>query len=134
MRDRCQRQEAANYFKYGGRGIKVCERWNASFWDFVADVGPKPSPAHSLERIDNDGPYEPSNVRWASPREQNLNTRQNRLITWQGETLPLAVWAERLGFDYLRFRYRFISGWPLELAMTAPPGFKRRPGRKPRAA
>ena len=76
MRERCYRKNRPNFANYGGRGIIVCERWRTSFAAFVADMGPKPSPEHSLDRINNDGNYEPGNCRWATWTEQALNRRQ----------------------------------------------------------
>lgn len=75
MRLRCENPKASCYRNYGGRGITVCDRW-LDFWNFVADMGTKPSEDHSLDRINNDGNYEPSNCRWATRREQNLNKRR----------------------------------------------------------
>jgi hypothetical protein len=76
MKKRCNAPTAINYHLYGGRGITVCQEWMNSFEAFFAHVGQKPSPSHSIDRIDNNGDYEPGNVRWATPKEQRANSRQ----------------------------------------------------------
>ncbi len=76
MIDRCYRAKRKDFSRYGGRGIRVCDRWRYSFANFYADMGPRPSPKHSIDRIDTNGHYEPDNVRWATAREQRMNQRR----------------------------------------------------------
>lgn len=99
MRRRCYRVTYIGYQDYGGRGIRVCERWD-SFENFLADMGFRPSPQHSLDRIDVNGNYEPGNCRWATDFEQANNKRDNRRIEFRGETRTLKEWANTLGVSH----------------------------------
>jgi len=119
MVDRCLNHECANYKNYGARGIQVCERW-LQIENFIADVGPSPSRRHSLERINNNGNYEPGNVRWATPKEQAVNRRTNVFLTFHGETLCLTDWARRFGMKKTALSLRIRKGWPVEIALTTP--------------
>lgn len=115
MRDRVKRKP-----EYTSRGIQVCAAWLDSFDAFFAHVGPKPTPGHTLERINNDGNYEPGNVRWATIKEQTRNRRSNRLLTIRGETRCLAEWVEAFGQNYKRVSQRLRDGWEPERALFAP--------------
>lgn len=109
MRRRCQQPSHRSYHNYGGRGITVCDRWR-DFRLFLADMGPRPSKEHSIERRDNNGNYEPDNCYWATRSQQRNNSRQNRFVEYKGERLTLAQWAQRKGVSYRWFcnklRYR----------------------------
>lgn len=111
MRQRCQNPNDRTYKNYGGRGITVCDRWLESFENFYADMGPKPSPKHSIERKDNDGPYSPENCRWATRVEQGRNRRNNRRVTIGGETKCLSEWAVVAGVCYATMLSRTRRGW-----------------------
>lgn len=117
MKSRCGNPHDPGYARYGGRGIGVCERWRASFASFLADMGPRPSPRHSLERRDNNGPYCPENCLWATAVEQARNRRNTRFLT---VTLPVAAWAERTGLRYKTFWRRLDLGMTPETAVTRP--------------
>lgn len=129
MLQRCTNSKAAAFERYGGRGIRVCERWQGpgGFGRFVEDVGLRPRVGMSLDRIDNDGNYEPDNCRWASITRQNRNTRANRRITINGETMCVAAWAERMGVNRTTISNRLRAGWPPEDAVCAPVGTTLRP-------
>lgn len=116
---RCTNLEDNKYSAYGGRGIRVCKRWVLSFEDFLSDVGPRP-PGKTLERIHNDGNYEPGNVRWATAQEQAWNRRSNRLVTVGDETLPITEWARRLGISHTKIISRIKRGWSAERACSSP--------------
>jgi len=117
MRSRCRNESASGYSNYGGRGITVCERWD-SFEAFLEDMGTCPAD-HSIERIDVNGNYEPSNCIWADRITQARNTRANRNLTLNGETKCLKEWADDLGMDQASLRER-LDKWPLEKALTEP--------------
>lgn len=109
MRRRCGSKREKDYRNYGARGIVVCERW-LKFENFLADMGKRPSPKHSIDRIDNDGNYEPGNCRWATNIEQSNNTRVNRVITAEGVSMTMAEWARHLGVSYHAIRWRVQAG------------------------
>lgn len=107
---RCHNSRSRAYANYGGRGVRVCEKWRASIEDFIADMGPRPSGA-SIDRINNDGDYEPGNCRWATRRQQALNTRRNVKINWQGQVMCMSEFAERCGVTRRVISRRLAAGW-----------------------
>jgi hypothetical protein len=117
---RCYTPSTKHFENYGGRGITVCDRWRFSFENFLADLGPRPSAAHSLDRENNDGNYEPGNCRWATAKEQGNNTRRNLYLTFQGQTLTATQWAERLGLGRGVINGRIARGWSAEKTLTTP--------------
>jgi len=126
MRDRCQNAAVWNYKNYGGRGIAVCEEWQNSFERFFADMGPRPSPQHSLERIDNNLGYSKANCAWIPKALQQRNTRRNRLITIGSRTECLQEWLHITGIHEATFRNRIRQGLTEEEALTIPPHKGRR--------
>lgn len=120
MRLRCTDPEHAAWANYGGRGITVCDRWLASVADFCADMGSKPSPAHELDRINNDRGYEPGNCQWVLRSENDRNRRNNRILEHAGESMPLIAWAERSGLSPDTLTKRLDAGWDTALALTTP--------------
>jgi hypothetical protein len=115
---RCENTDNSRYPRYGARGIKVCQRWRDSFQDFFADMGERPSAAHSIDRLNNDGHYEPDNCRWATASEQARNRRTTRFVEFNGRTMPLVEAAEVSGVKYERVRGRLHKGWTVERALT----------------
>jgi hypothetical protein len=120
MRSRCLHKKATGYKDYGGRGITICPAWLDSFTTFLSDMGPRPSSAYSIERINHNGNYEPSNCKWATKEEQAVNRRDNRLLTFQGRTMIAAQWAREMGLPINRIFARLRLGWSVEKALTAP--------------
>lgn len=119
MRGRCLNQSDTAWKDYGGRGICVDDRWS-SFENFLADMGLRPSPSHTLDRIDNDGPYSRNNCRWASKKEQARNRRSSTAITFNGVTKTLAEWSETTGIHAGTINTRLRDGWSIERALTTP--------------
>lgn len=120
MIQRCTNPKSSMYRLYGARGIIVCDRWLDAA-AFLSDMGRKPTPRHTIERINSDGPYAPENCRWATPAEQSRNTSRTRKLTLNGETLCLTDWADRIGIRGDNLRRRLTKGWSVERALTTPP-------------
>lgn len=119
MRHRCDNERRHDYPYYGGRGIDVCARWREDFWAFVADMGERPSLKHTIERINNNGNYEPGNCCWETQKGQGRNMKHTQHLTLGDQTHPLGHWARQLGIDRATLRYR-LQRWPLEEALTRP--------------
>lgn len=127
MRQRCINPKDKRYDRYGGRGIKVCDRWQ-SFENFYADMGEMPEKM-TLDRIDVNGDYCPENCRWTDMTTQQRNKSNNNHITWNGETKLLCEWAETLGINQDTLGFRINSPkWTLERAMTQP--LRKHPAQK----
>lgn len=122
MQERCRNPKHKSYARYGGRGIRVCDRWlgEDGFVNFLADVGKKPGPKYTLERKENDTGYQPGNVRWATMTEQANNRHNNRLVTWEGKTLNISQWAKLLDVPAHFLFDRLDHGWSVERAFFLP--------------
>lgn len=116
MKQRCLNENNANYHRYGGRGITVCKRWLV-FENFYTDMGEPPTPQHSLERIDNDAGYKPSNTRWATKAEQANNRATCVSITHNGKTLNLKQWSIELDVPYQLLVNRWVKGERAEVLL-----------------
>lgn len=119
MKERCINPKGTSYEIYGGRGIIVCERW-LNFENFYADMGPRPSDRHEIDRIDFNGNYEPSNCRWVTEKEQSKNKRSSRFLEFQGFKLTITEWAESSGISRTALSQRIGRGWSVEKALTTP--------------
>jgi len=118
---RCYNVNSHAYWTYGGRGITMCDRWRTSFEHFYADMGPRPSRRHSVERRDNAQGYSPENCYWATAIQQYNNRRSNRRITWRGETHTTTEWSRLLGFPPQTVKDRINRrNWTVERALTQP--------------
>lgn len=119
MVQRCINPNDRDYARYGAKGIQVCERWR-DFTNFLSDMGIPPSEAHSIDRLDVYGNYEPNNCRWATSKQQANNRRSTVYLTIQGETKPLSVWCEQYNIGSKTVLYRLKLGMSHEEALTKP--------------
>jgi hypothetical protein len=127
LKQRCSNPKLSSYPYYGGRGIRVCERWMNSFENFLTDMGPRPSAEHSIDRLDVNGNYEPSNCIWSDPRQQARNKRNSLLVAHNGETLHINEWSERTGINPATLRKRLLTlSWTPKRAFETPAGPYRR--------
>lgn len=114
---RCTDSNQKSFKNYGGRGITICKKWRNDFMAFYDDIGTKPTPKHTIERIDNNGNYEPSNCKWATCQENTNNKRNNHFITINNWTLTIAQWARFVGIKWETLHKRIKLGWPVEKAI-----------------
>lgn len=126
MISRCQTKNHKAYPRYGGAGIKVCERWKA-FPNFYLDMGPRPTPTHSLDRIDTNGNYEPSNCRWATIDEQAANRRNTVFVEFGGKPIKLIDIVKGSKLSLVTVHARIRTGWALDAALTIPVHVKGAP-------
>lgn len=127
MNQRSHNPKNSRYSDYGGRGIFVCDKWRTDFIAFLTDVGPKPSPRHSIDRIDNSRGYEPGNCTWSLPHHQMTNRRCTRYVQFNGKSMPLATLAKEYGIPANTLRGRIVMGWDVMVALTHPVRFKKTP-------
>lgn len=120
MRRRCHNPNDSRYYDYGGRGISVCKEWRESFQNFYDSVGPRLSDKHTIDRIDNNGNYEPGNVRWATVEEQYRNKRNTRMLTYNDLTKTIAEWSRIVNIPPNTIRGRIEQGWTIHDAFTKP--------------
>lgn len=121
MKARCDHPSTRNFADYGGRGISVCDRWRDSFEAFYEDMGPRPTPQHSIDRIDVNGNYEPGNCRWATRLEQGSNKRNNRLVEVRGQVMTLAEACRLSPLGRNSILARIEGGMSAEDALSLPP-------------
>lgn len=121
MNRRCYEETNEHWERYGGRGITVCESWRSSFPNFLAYVGRRPTPSHTIDRFPNqDGNYEPGNVRWASPIEQARNRSTNKLYSHGDRTMCIAEWASVVGLPRKALEARLRGGMDIGVALFKP--------------
>jgi len=118
IRQRCYNTNNLKYPIYGGRGIKVCDRWLESFENFFEDMGYRPDACSSIDRKDNDGDYTPDNCRWSTPLQQANNNRKNRWITHNGIRKTVTSWSFHLGGNHDLVSGRIKRGWSEKRAVT----------------
>lgn len=120
MMSRCYKPRDKHYQDYGGRGVRACNRWH-DVENFIADQEVGYKPGLLLDRRNNDGPYDPDNCKWSTPREQANNKRNNRRIAFGGRTLTLMQWSRETGLHYRTINSRLdLLGWSVADALTKP--------------
>jgi hypothetical protein len=126
MVQRCTKPYHIAYKSYGAKGVKVCPEWENSFEVFLKDMGEPPTEDHQIDRINNNGNYEPGNCRWASRKVQQNNRSNNVLITFKGETHSIAEWSKLVGIGETTLHWRMKAGWSHEKVLSTPTGVRIR--------
>jgi len=119
MMQRCLNPKSDSYYLYGARGITICERWR-DIHEFIKDMGPRPGPQYSLDRIDNNKGYTPGNMRWALSKNQANNRRNNRLIEYHGKLKSIQNHCDEHGVGRGAFQSRILNGWSVDKALSTP--------------
>lgn len=119
MLDRCRNKNHTSFANYGGRGISVCPEWSNSFESFLSSMGNRPT-GTTLDRIHNDGNYEPGNCQWASNEKQAMNTRRAKLLVFNGEIKTISQWSRDSGIQRRTIGMRLKHGWSIERTLTEP--------------
>lgn len=127
IKERCLNPNNPSYVDYGARGITVCEEWKRSFETFLQDMGLRPSPKHSIDRINNDGPYSSENCRWSTQKEQTRNKRSNVYLSLNGVRKTLMEWSEITGIKFCTIHARKKAGWSDYETLTTPLGSNGKP-------
>jgi len=120
IKQRCCNSNAARYYDYGGRGVTICDEWRYSFQSFYDHIGPRPGLDYTIDRIDNNGNYEPGNVRWTTRTAQNRNRRDNIVLTFKGKKQCVTAWAEETGISRETIRDRLGRGWSVNRTLSTP--------------
>jgi len=121
MLQRCYNRKNPNYKNYGARGIAVCRRWRLSSRAYIEDMGQPPFEGAQVDRIDNDGDYEPGNCKWSTPQENCNNRRNTTMLTLDGETKSARAWSDQLGISMMNISLRLsLRGWTDEMILTTP--------------
>lgn len=120
MKERCLKPQSASYLRYGAVGITVCDKWLHSYETFLSDMGRKPTPQHTIDRVDGSKGYSPENCKWSTKREQAQNRSSTINLTFGDVTLPVVEWARKLGLHKSTILVRIQNGWTLEDTLTTP--------------
>jgi hypothetical protein len=118
IKNRCYNAKDRSYLNYGAKGITMSDSWKNSYNNFFRDMGEKPTPKHTIDRIDGLKGYSKENCRWATQKQQQRNRLNNKKLSHEGEELCLEEWAEKLGINHSTILGRLKRGWPLEKALT----------------